>query len=116
MPDHDNVISLRSRSGPAGSCNHVTSPLHRLVWRLVAEAANQPGLVEPQRWIQKQLKHTSTDTHALQCTHTAHAHTPCYRQPTQTPVASFAINKLIKMFSWENVLVKPWVYCNETQH
>lgn len=44
-------------------------------------------------------------------------HTPQHRysQPTQTPVVSFAINKLIKMFSWENVRVKPWVYCNETQ-
>lgn len=115
MPDHDNVISLRSCLSPTGSCSHVTSHLHRLVWGSVAGAANQPGLVEPRRWIQKQLKHTQT--HMRSSAHTqAHAHTPCCRQPTQTPVASFAINKLIKMFSWENVLVKPWVYCNETQH
>lgn len=38
-----------------------------------------------------------------------HTRTPRYRQPTQTSVVSFAINKLIKMFSWENTLAKPWV-------
>ena len=44
----------------------------------------------------------------------AQAHTHHHHQPTQTPVASFALNELIKMFSWENALAKPWVYCNET--
>ena len=48
-------------------------------------------------------------------THT-HTHTRLYRLPAQTPVTSFAINKLIKMFSWETALVQTWVYWNATQH